>query len=191
MMVKRTTLISILRKLASSPNGISRWKLYAFSRRLTSKELDRIRDDHWLDRGLKSLISEEILPRRRFHNIRWFLTPSGRDFLRRISVNPYALPDVAVGRQPYQSLEAKRYADKKNRKAQRRRRNQRKYYQRLQNPLYDAATYDTPIDASRFPAIGAKGWNNLPVVTKIRLLRQRCRQRALRQRFIQIAKEAS
>lgn len=185
----RQTLLYLLRLAASSPKGLPRKQI--LHNHLIAKELNRVQSSHWEDKGFFGLLKEEILPTKGRSAKVFFLMPAGRDFLRRISVNPYALPVVAVGRQPYQSLAAKRYADKKNRKAQRRRRNQRKYWVVRANPLYDAATYDTPIDASRFPAIGAKGWNNLPVVTKIRLLRQRCRQRALRQRFIQIAKEAS
>ena len=191
-MTQRHTLIRLLRKCAAARDGVARKRIRKVSHDMRAKEINRIRDSHWEDRGLFGLVHEEFVPNYRKRPAhRWFITSSGRDFLRSVSVNPCALPVIPRGVQPYQSLAAKRYADRKNRKAQRRRRNQRKYWVVRANPLYDAATYDTPIDASRFPAIGAKGWNNLSVVTKIRLLRQRCRQRALRQRFIQIAKEAS
>lgn len=183
----RHTLIYLLRLAASSPKGLPRKQI--IRNNLLAKELNRVQASHWEEKGLFGLLHEEILPTKGRSAKVFFITSAGRDFLRRVSVNPYALPTIPAGKQPYQSLEAKRYADKKNRKAQRRRRNQRRYWARVANPRYTAAVYDTPIDASRYPAIGAKGWNTLPVVTKIRLLRQRVRQRALRERFIQIANE--
>ena len=184
----RRTLIYLLRLAGSSSKGLPRKQI--IRNNLLAKELNRVQTSHWEDKGLFGLLHEEILPTKGRSAKVFFITSAGRDFLRRYSVNPYALPEVAAGRQPYQSLEAKRYADKKNQKAQRRRRNQRRYWARVANPRYAAAAYDTPIDPSRYPAIGAKGWNSLPVVTKIRLLRQRVRQRALRDRFHQIAREA-
>ena len=185
----RHTLIYLLRLAGSSSKGLPRKQI--IRNNLLAEELNRVQASRWEDKGLFGLLHEEILPTKGRSAKVFFITSAGRDFLRRASVNPYALPEIAVGRQPYQSLEAKRYADKKNQKAQRRRRNQRRYWQRLQNPKYTAAVYDACIDASRFPAIGGKGWANLSAVIKIRLLRQRVRQRALRARFHQIAQEAS
>ncbi len=185
----RRTLLHLLRLAASSPKGLPRKQI--IKNNLLAQELNRVQASHWEEKGLFGLLHEEILPTKGRSAKVFFITSAGRDFLRRISVNPYALPEIAVGRQPYQSLAAKKYAERKNYQKCRRRRNQRRYWARVVNPRYDAATYDAPLDASRYPAIGAKGWNNLPVVTKIRLLRQRVRQRALKERFAAIAQEAN
>lgn len=188
----RRTLIKILRLAAESPKGLRRERIYRISSGIKQKEIDRVLAADWLDKGIHGLVSQELIPSyRNKPSRRLFITPCGRDFLRRVIVNPYALPAFSQGRPAYMSLEAKRYADKKNRKAQKRRRNQRKYWAVRANPRYTAATYDAYVDASRFPAIGGKGWEALDVVIKIRLLRQRVRQRALRERFQQIAREAS
>ncbi len=185
----RRTLFHLLRLAASSPKGLPRKQIR--KNNLLAKELNRVQASHWEDKGLFGLLHEEILPTKGRSAKVFFITSAGRDFLRRVSVNPYALPEIAVGRQPYQSFAAKKYAERKNYQKCRRRRNQRKYWARKANPRYTAAVYDAYIDASRFPSIGGKGWSNLPVVTKIRLLRQRVRQRALRERFQQIAQEVS
>ena len=160
-MVRRQTLIKILKGAAASPQGLYRGKIFKFSHDMTAKEINRIRDSHWEERGLFGLIHEELLPNKANRpSTRWFATSSAREFLRRYSVSLYALPTIPRGIQPYQSLEAKRYANKKQYKARKRKRNQRKYYARLENPKYSAAVYDAYIDASRFPSIGGKGWRD-------------------------------
>lgn len=191
MTTTRNTLIRILRLCATAPTGVYRGQLLRSFNKMSSNELSRIRDNDWLDKGLRGLIHEELLPNHRNRpSTRWFITPAGRDFLRRISVNPYALPDIPAGKQPYQSLEARLYAERKQYRARRRRRAQRKYWAVRANPKYDAAVYDAPLDARRLPSIGGKGWRELDAVIKIRLLRQRVRRRSLEARFKQIAQEA-
>jgi hypothetical protein len=187
--VSRRTLIYLLRLAASSYKGVPRKQI--IKNNLLAKELNRVQASHWEEKGLFGLLHEEILPTKGRSAKVFFITSAGRDFLRRVGVDRRALPEIPRGKQPYQSLEAKRYAQRKSYQKCRRRRNQRRYYQRLRNPKYDAATYDAPLDASRYPAIGAKGWSNLPVVTKIMLLRQRVRQRNLRERFAVIAREVN
>ena len=186
----RKQLIHLLRTVAASPKGVQRSRLLECTHDMTAREINRIRDNDWLERGLKSLIHEELLPNHRNRpSTRWFITSAGRDFLRRYLVNPLALPNVSVGRQPYQSLEAKLYAQRKQRKQQRRRRNQRKYYARLQNPKYTAATYDVPYDFTRLPAIGTPAFRKLDNLFQIRAFRTRVRRRQLENRFAAIVKQ--
>ena len=97
----RRTLIYLLRLAASSPKGLPRKQI--IKNNLLAKELNRVQASHWEEKGLFGLLHEEILPTKGRSAKVFFITSAGRDFLRRISVNPYALPEIAVGRQPYQA----------------------------------------------------------------------------------------
>src|ERR1700740_806135 len=100
--VSRRTLLHLLRLAASSPKGLPRKQI--IKNNLLAKELNRVQASHWEYRGLFGLLHEEILPTKGRSAKVFFITSAGRDFLRRVSVNPYALPEIPRGVQPYQSL---------------------------------------------------------------------------------------
>ena len=183
----RHTLIYLLRLAASSPKGLPRKQI--IKNNLLAKELNRVQASHWEEKGLFGLLHEEILPTKGRSAKVFFITSAGRDFLAVLASILMRCPRLRQ-EDSHTKLEAKRYADKKNQQSTQTQTQSTEVLGKSRKPTIHGGSLRHSHRRLSLPSYWRKGMERTcHVVTKIRLLRQRVRQRALRERFIQIANE--
>ena len=176
-MVRRSTLINVLKACASSPFGVSRSDLNRMNGSLDiSGHLVAVRDSPW-PMGLRHLVSEERIPTKGMCRIAWMITSAARQLLRDIQVNPDAQPIIPRGNSGFQSMLARQYAARKALKARRRKKLSKKRHQSLKHPKHHGVAYDSlPTDVRLLRVDpNSAAFRNLSPLVKIQILRAKVR----------------
>jgi hypothetical protein len=172
--VKQSSLINLLRKIAAAPTGFSRREA-ANSVHYPVAKLNALRATDF-PYGLQGLIVERQAAGKgnRCPRIVWFLTAKGRQLLKDLKTDSDATPVTVSGNRKWQPYTNYHFLSEQRRKRNQHKANQLKYDSRLSNPNFSGADYREPADDDLLQIeIGSAEFKTLSPLERIRILRTR------------------